>query len=389
MRTFWQSPERHVHHCWPSRWLLPTPALPNTSHRQIALDLGEPGVRGRQSRPQSPTMRSSVAVLPLALALVPLVTAVAPDTLRLVNVLYRHGTRTPIEAYPTDPNVGAWPQGDGQLTNEGNQNQLELGRFLRSRYDGFLPELYHMNYTRVQAADVDRCLMSAQANLAGLFPPQGQDVWEPALAWQPIPVHTVPVESDLKLKTYKNSCPVYLQERQRVFDSDQMAAFDADNAALYAYLAEKSGREIADVNDVGDLYDTLWIDDGHNLTVPDWARAVPPGCDAPAFPDLMKPMRDLQFGLYGVTPLLRRLGGGPLLKDMLEHMRDSVDGRLQPDNRKLFAYSGHDNNVACLLTTLGVSGRGGNDPSGAAASFTLRPTLYRETFHGRQSSTSR
>ncbi|XP_043203359.1 testicular acid phosphatase-like [Amphibalanus amphitrite] len=82
----------------------------------------------------------------LAAVLLPLVAAAAPDTLRLVNVLYRHGARTIIAAYPTDPNIGAWPQGYGQLTNEGKQNQLELGRFLRRRYDGFLPELYHVNY---------------------------------------------------------------------------------------------------------------------------------------------------------------------------------------------------------------------------------------------------
>ncbi|KAF0305623.1 Lysosomal acid phosphatase [Amphibalanus amphitrite] len=303
-------------------------------------------------------MQTSVLLLPL----VPLLAAAgplpppagAPDTLRLVHVLYRHGARSPVIDYPTDPNPDPWPIGLGQLTNEGKQNQLELGRFLRSRYDGFLPELYHMNYTRVEATDVDRCLMSAQANLAGLFPPRGEDVWDAEIAWQPIPVHTVPVDDDLKLKTYKVSCPVYLQERDRVFASDEMAAIDADNSALYAYLTEYSGLDVSSVDAAGDLYDTLWIDDGHNRTVPEWAHAVPPGCAAPAFPDLLRPLRDLQFALYGVTPLLRRLGGGPLLKDMLEHMQDSVDGRLEPPSRKLFAYSGHDNNVACLLTTLGL-----------------------------------
>lgn len=31
--------------------------------------------------------------------------------------------------------------------------------------------------------------MSAQANLAGLFPPTGDQVWNPDIRWQPIPVH--------------------------------------------------------------------------------------------------------------------------------------------------------------------------------------------------------
>ncbi|KAF0307303.1 Lysosomal acid phosphatase [Amphibalanus amphitrite] len=289
----------------------------------------------------------------LAAVLLPLAAAAAPDTLRLVNVVYRHGTRTPIEAYPTDPNIGAWPQGDGQLTNEGKQNQLELGRFLRSRYDGFLPELYHMNYTHIEAADVDRCLMSAQANLAGLFPPRGQDVWDAELAWQPIPVHTVPFEDDYKFKSYK-ICDAYNAEHDRVYSSPQVEAVNAEYAGLYQYLTENSGDLVADVTHVQYLYDTLRIESTHNLTTPEWALAVPPGYDAPAFPDLMEPLGNLDFALLGATPLQRRLGGGTLLKDILKNMKASVYGYLSPPNRKLFAYSGHDTNVGCLLTTLMV-----------------------------------
>ena len=34
--------------------------------------------------------------------------------------------------------------------------------------------------------------MSAEANLAGLYPPEGVQVFNPNISWQPIPVHTVP-----------------------------------------------------------------------------------------------------------------------------------------------------------------------------------------------------
>ena len=38
--------------------------------------------------------------------------------------------------------------------------------------------------------------MSAECNLAGLFPPQGSQVWNDEIPWQPVPVHTVTRESD-------------------------------------------------------------------------------------------------------------------------------------------------------------------------------------------------
>lgn len=48
----------------------------------------------------------------------------------------------------------------------------------------------------MRSTDVDRTLMSALSNLAGIYEPVESDIWDPAIHWQPIPVHTQPEKFD-------------------------------------------------------------------------------------------------------------------------------------------------------------------------------------------------
>lgn len=81
-----------------------------------------------------------------------------------------------------------WTEGFGQLTNEGKRQQFKLGQYFRRRYQKILDAKYSPNNVYIQSTDFDRTLMSAQANLAGLFPPMHKDEkWNDELLWQPIP----------------------------------------------------------------------------------------------------------------------------------------------------------------------------------------------------------
>uniref|UniRef100_A0A674JK91 acid phosphatase n=1 Tax=Terrapene triunguis TaxID=2587831 RepID=A0A674JK91_9SAUR len=111
--------------------------------------------------------------------------------------VFRHGDHTPCESFPNDKHKkNAWPQGFGQLTKLGIQRQYELGQYMRKRYKHFLSTVYNQFEIYVQSTDADPTLMSAQASLAGLYPLAGNQVWNPKILWQPIPVHTVPVSHD-------------------------------------------------------------------------------------------------------------------------------------------------------------------------------------------------
>jgi lysosomal acid phosphatase len=82
------------------------------------------------------------------------------------------------------------------LQQIGKYQHYELGQWLRQRYNEFLPEVYSREDIYVRSTDVDRTLMSAASNLAGLYPPEGDQKWNKNVDWQPIPIHTVPEKMD-------------------------------------------------------------------------------------------------------------------------------------------------------------------------------------------------
>lgn len=51
--------------------------------------------------------------------------------------------------------------------------------------------------------DSDRSIASALLTLAGLFPPNGNQIWNEHINWQPIPVHTTPMALDHVLAVRK------------------------------------------------------------------------------------------------------------------------------------------------------------------------------------------
>ncbi|KAG8521462.1 Testicular acid phosphatase [Galemys pyrenaicus] len=215
-----------------------------------------------------------VALL-LLLLLLPPPQALTEGPLVFVAVVFRHGDRAPLASYPTDPHKAAistlWPRGLGQLTGEGVRQQLELGRFLRSRYKAFLSPEYRREEVYVRSTDFDRTLESAQANLAGLFPEAAPG--RPEAAWRPIPVHTVPVAEDKLLRFPTRSCPRY---RELLRESTQAAEYQTAVAGWTDFLSNL--ENFTGLSLVGEplrkawkVLDTLICQQAHGLPLPPWA----------------------------------------------------------------------------------------------------------------------
>jgi hypothetical protein len=80
------------------------------------------------------------------------------------------------------------------LTATGVEQQHHLGGYIRNRYGSLLSSNYSRKEIIVRSTDVDRTLMSAQSNLVGLYPVL--DLMNGTVPIQPIPVHTVSINSD-------------------------------------------------------------------------------------------------------------------------------------------------------------------------------------------------
>uniref|UniRef100_A0A8C1IJD5 Lysosomal acid phosphatase n=1 Tax=Cyprinus carpio TaxID=7962 RepID=A0A8C1IJD5_CYPCA len=236
-----------------------------------------------------------------------------------------------------------WPQGFGQLSQEGMKQHFELGQFLKKRYTGFLSEDYDRHEIFIRSTDVDRTLMSAEANLAGMFPPNGSEEFNPDLKWQPIPVHTVPVDKEKLLSFPLEDCPRYTQLMNDIFLN-----MTETYKELIEMVRNKTGLEKANIETIWSLYDTLFCEAKHGMRPPDWVT--------PSVMETLKMLKNFGFQiLFGIYKRKEkcRLQGGLLLDQIIKNLSNAA----APDSKqevKMMVYSAHDTTVVALQEALNV-----------------------------------
>ncbi|XP_072380483.1 lysosomal acid phosphatase-like isoform X1 [Diabrotica undecimpunctata] len=194
------------------------------------------------------------------------------DELVAVVAVSRHGDRAPFTSFPTDRyyNLTYWPMGFGQITKKGIDRHYKLGQWLRHRYSSFLSEFYHSKEIYAWSTDIDRTLMSAYANLAGLYPPKGYQLWNEHISWQPIPVHIAPFLSLIE----NLGCPKFFSMLQKVKQT-VFPIYEEKHSEILQYIANKTGWPKVSIEMVDELMDLLFTYEEHDLTfVPDWSKAM-------------------------------------------------------------------------------------------------------------------
>ncbi|KAM4652813.1 testicular acid phosphatase homolog [Discoglossus pictus] len=283
----------------------------------------------------------------LGTGIAPLITS--SRKLRLVTLIFRHGDRAPIDTYPTDLyKESAWENGLQQLTKVGIQQQYELGQYLRRRYDHFLSSSYNRREIYIRSTDYDRTLMSAQANLAGLYPPNRTQLWNPELAWQPIPIHTVPSSQDRLLKFPSKDCPRYNELMKETSQQPEYQKMINSWKEFTVRIANYTGYSVEHTvpRRIWKVYDTLFCQKSHNFTLPAWAT-----------PDVLKTLEEIStfdvkshVEIYKTTEKARLTGG--ILVDAVLRNFSEVLHKSSP--LKMVMYSAHDSTIIALQGALGV-----------------------------------
>ncbi|XP_015274004.1 PREDICTED: testicular acid phosphatase, partial [Gekko japonicus] len=195
----------------------------------------------------------------------------------------------------------------------------------------------------VRSTDYDRTIMSAQANLMGLYPSS-----DPEIAWKPVPIHTVPVRYDKLLKPPTRTCLRYQQLMEETVNlpsyQAKMKAWKGFITAMANYTGLKP--EHLTLRGLWRVHDTLFCQKTHNLSLPSWAT-----------PQVLTTLQEMEafnveahVGMHG-SQGKARFTGGLLLGAILSNFSKVVCRDLP---LKMVMYSAHDSTLIALQGALGI-----------------------------------
>lgn len=262
----------------------------------------------------------------------------------------RHGDRTPIR--PLSKATYAWPQGPGQLTPTGMQQEYQLGLVMHKRYieeSALLPKHYEAQTLYLRSSDLDRTLMSAESLLMGLYPlgtgpllPQSEKTALPS-GYQPIPIHTIPRTQDQLLIADSNPQKFQSWLEKYVYPRSDWKKKTAILKPQFTRWSQLTGRKITKLEQLISIADTLYIQQLYH-------QPLPPGMTEQDAKTLIEAGHWAFINLFK-SPSMGRVTGLPLLSQITAHLKQAS---LEQTKLKFVLYSGHDSTILSLMSAMGI-----------------------------------
>lgn len=234
------------------------------------------------------------------------------------------------------------------MTNEGKMGEYRLGQYLRRYYSKFLDDQYTEDVLEIRSTDVLRTKMSAQLVLAGLYPPTKEQLWNPEIPWQPIPVFFKKAEDEDVLNP---SVCAYRTDalRNLPLNEEVQGLFIKPYYKLFKFIETHSGMEINNLHDLLEFYFIIDTESEMNLTLPEWTQEI--------YPEPLYSAASQVYNYLNHDPNVKRINIGYLIKKIITDCQMKIIS-LSTDKypimakRKMYLYSGHESTLGYFLQSM-------------------------------------
>jgi lysosomal acid phosphatase len=253
--------------------------------------------------------------------------------------IVRHGDRSSIYYIPEIS--AAWKSEDmGKLTLKGEKDAIKSGEEFNQYFiatNSLLPYSFQPDTIYIRSTDFQRTKETARRIMRGIYPSQSET----------IPINTVPREEDLlllgflyaygkEMKSLTRSRHCYVPKASKQIIKEVDLELKKINNKFGTNLNESSDIvKVADVIRVAKIHDRALLKKMSDEEVEQVFRVA-----KLLFLDIFK------------SPQAACAGAGALLKQILEKM----DGKIRNEvSFKYMLFSGHDTNLLCMMSLLGLS----------------------------------
>lgn len=288
-----------------------------------------------------------------------IISAYAKDKLIFASEIIRHGDRTPQTILPTAPYD--WPEGLGELTAIGMQQEFKLGEAFRKFYitqEKLLPNNYDPKTIHIRSSDFNRTIASAQSVLLGLYPlgtgPKlpGNE-YALAQGFQPIPVHTIePAQDDLLVAHDTKRAEFNRLVEATVYKTPRWQRENIQLATSFQKWSKALNIPINNLDDIFSIGDNLYIRQLH-------LAPMPKKLSRQDINEIIYWAAVVQAEEY-MPRKIGALTGKNLLVKLREQMKEKINQQEQATsnlNQKtpdFILYSGHDISLLALMSALGA-----------------------------------
>ncbi|CAG7824764.1 unnamed protein product [Allacma fusca] len=264
------------------------------------------------------------------------------SSLKSVQIVFRHGERTPRISYESS--------GESKLTNKGKKEILELGQYVQKRYRNFLKSDVDRRSVNFISSDMDRTLESASVFAYGLFQNLNEkSSWnDEGLQYEPTPIQSIPEHIDRYLQSTE-PCPRYTEQLFPASTTECMEDIARENPEMINEFTKLTGNNVlldpttsgaAKADVIAVIGDQIRYNISNNLPLSDVGHKLS------RFPIIFDISTKCQVYLFESVEL-QKLYSGPLLKSILDNFQAEKP-------KKLVAFSAHDRTLFGQLMILGL-----------------------------------